>query len=695
MVHDCVLREPRERQTAHEESGMSKIGVIAPTRQLYDLTQLMVARMGIADSVILRFGPLDVAVDVAKELEAAEVDVLVCRGGSAARILASKAITTPLVEIAISAEDLVEAIRECKRVTGLESPRIALVPFHGVREDLRALVPFLNVEIQFYPMASATPEIKNVVLQVVSDGPDVLLGGASVHMAADYGLPGVVLTSGESSLRIALEEALKVAYARRIEKERARRLEVVVELSGEGIVTLDGTGRIQIANPAAFRILGLRGPLAGRRLRDILPMFELSPCLEEGKTISDVLLTRGSNTFMASARPILVGRDVAGAVVTLQEAQHISDLENKIRKELFTKGLVATYTFRNIKGESPEIEECRRIAEQYAATRSTVLVAGETGTGKELFAQSIHNASPCRQGPFVAVNCAALPPSLLESELFGYEEGAFTGASRKGKSGLFELAQGGTIFLDEISAMDNYGQTRLLRILQERCIMRLGGGSYVPLDVRVLVASNHDLEEMVQTGAFRSDLYYRINLLTLYVPPLRERTGDIPVLVRHFAAQCRQKYNREPRFSDAAIARLVAHSWPGNVRELQNVVERLSLSSQSFLLDEEDVDVALTRKRAPRVVVDSAHRAAPGTGLEAAPGTGLEAAPGSPKSVAGTSPGVLTEVAEGGDEERARILRALGENAGNQKKAAEALGMDRGTLSRKMRRLGIRKTIIG
>ncbi len=639
---------------------MSKIGVIAPTQQIYDEIQQIIAQMGLVETVILRFAHLDEAVAVAKELEAAEVDVLVTRGGVAGRILACDAITTPLVEIAISAQDIARAIDECKRVTGLEYPRIALIPFHGVRDDIRALAPFLNVAIRFYPAADTRAGIEDAVRRVAADAPDVLLGGASVHFAGQYSLPAVLLTSGDISLRIAMKEALKVAYARRIEKERAKRLEVVVDLSREGVVTLDRDGRIQITNPAASRILRLSGSQAGKPLRDILPGFELAACLNQGKTISDVFLSYGNDSLMVNARPIRVGRDVAGAVVTVQEAQYISDLENKIRKELYTKGLVASYTFRNILGESPQIEECRRVARQYAGTMSTVLITGETGTGKELFAQSIHNASPCRQGPFVAVNCAALPPSLLESELFGYEEGAFTGASRKGKPGLFELAQGGTIFLDEISEMDKYGQTRLLRILQERCIMRLGGGSYVPLDVRVLVASNRNLEQMVQSGEFRGDLYYRITLLTLHLPPLREREGDIALLTRHFAGACRHKYNKEPRFLDDAVARLEAHSWPGNVRELQNIVERLCLSSPSPVLGGHDVAMVLAHKH-PAMAV-----------------------PGGEPAPVGDAP----------DEERRRIVETLTRCKGNQKMAAGVLGVDRGTLARKMRKYGIRKTIV-
>lgn len=643
---------------------MSKIGVIAPTQQIFDLMQKSINQMGIAGMVHLRYAGLEDAVAVARELEAAEVDVLVSRGGAAGRILASDEVTAPLVEIAISFQDIAAAIHECRRVTNKEFPRIALVPFHGVRDDIRALAPLLNVDMSVYPGADTLTSLEDVVRQVAVDGPDVLLGGASVQLAAQYKLPAVLLTSGDMAIWVALEEALKLAYARRIEKEKAKRFEVVVDLSREGVITLDRGGRVLLTNPAAARILGLPGQTAGRHWREVLTMFELSPCLERGETISDVVFTRGNDSLMVNARPIRVGQDLAGAVVTVQESQYISDLENKIRKELFTKGLVASYTFRDILGNSPQIEECRRIALQYAVTKSTVLITGETGTGKEMFAQSIHNASPCRQGPFVAINCAALPPSLLESELFGYEEGAFTGASRKGKPGLFELAQGGTIFLDEISEMDRYGQTRLLRILQERCIMRLGGGGYVPLNVRVLVASNRNLEEMVQSGEFRSDLYYRINLLTLHLPSLREREGDIALLVEQFSAACRKKYHKEPQCTQSAIRRLSEHDWPGNVRELQNVIERLCLSSRSLLLDAFDVEAALTDKRTLAVSASVAEETQRSRSFESQ------------------------------SEERRQIVKALGQCGGNQKMTASVLGMDRGTLSRKMRKYGIRKAIV-
>lgn len=640
---------------------MPEIGFIAPTPQIYDSARRMIDRMEIGSKVLLRQGHLDEGVAVAREMQDRGVDVLVSRGGVAGRILAARDVTTPLVEIDISAQDLAQAIGECRRVSGREKPQIAMIPFHGVRDDLLALAPFFTFSIHCYPRATSPEKMEELVHQAISEGADAVIGGASTRIAEKHGLPAVLIASGDVSLQKALAEAFKVAYARKLEKERAQRLKVIVDLSHDGIVSLDGDGCIQVFNPTASRLLRTSGPLAGRSFGDLFPGLDIAACLDRGKCVSQVLNGRDGTPLMVNARPIHVGRDVAGAVVTMQETRYISDLENRIRKDLYTKGLVATYRFEDILGQSPQIDSCRRIARQYAATTSTVLISGETGTGKELFAQSIHNAGPRGQGPFVAVNCAALPPSLLESELFGYVEGAFTGAARKGKPGLFELAQGGTIFLDEISEMDRYAQARLLRILQERCIMRLGGGSYVPLDVRVLVASNRNLGDMVASGEFRRDLYYRINLLHLTLPPLRERAGDVIHLAQHFAALCQRKYGKPPPvFSDRALARLAQHSWPGNVRELQNVVERICLSSEALVQDEEDVDAALDMRDrpAPRVV-----------------------------------PRAERPARDPDSAERQRVVEALQRAKGNQKLAAALLGIDRGTLSRRMKRLDIRKIL--
>lgn len=269
-----------------------------------------------------------------------------------------------------------------------------------------------------------------------------------------------------------------------------------------------------------------------------------------------------------------------GIVTILEDVEEIQETESLIRKQLNPKPLSAKYTFEKIIGSSKEIRCAIETAKNYSQTNSSVLILGETGTGKEVFAQSIHNASPRRKCPFVAVNCSALPESLLDSELFGYEEGAFTGARKGRKPGLFELAHRGTIFLDEISEMPYSLQSRLLRVLQEKEVMRIGGNRYIPVDVRIIAASNRDLLKCVENGSFREDLYYRISVLQLFLPPLKQRCEDIPLLVQHFLEE-KGYGDIIKHLSDDFWEHLCTYHWPGNIRELQNVVERFIANYQN------------------------------------------------------------------------------------------------------------------
>lgn len=285
---------------------------------------------------------------------------------------------------------------------------------------------------------------------------------------------------------------------------------------------------------------------------------------------------------------IRVNGEISGAVATFQDVTRIQDMEQRIRREIYSTGHVAKFRFSDIRIESPSLRAVADMAERYAKTDLSVLIKGETGVGKELFSQSIHNASSRADGPFVAVNCAALPENLLESELFGYVEGAFTGASRKGKPGLFELAHRGTIFLDEVSEIPLSLQGRLLRVLQEHEVMRLGHDRIIPIDVRVICAVNRDLRILVDSGTFRSDLYWRLNVLSLTIPPLRERKEEILPLIRHFLFGS-DLCSREIRFTPQAEDFLRTYKWPGNVRELKNFCDRLAAMCRTDTIDTEEV----------------------------------------------------------------------------------------------------------
>ncbi|HHY71446.1 MAG TPA: sigma 54-interacting transcriptional regulator [Thermoanaerobacterales bacterium] len=254
-----------------------------------------------------------------------------------------------------------------------------------------------------------------------------------------------------------------------------------------------------------------------------------------------------------------------------------------MRDKILSKGFYATYQFHNIKGKSKSIKDCISYGMKFASTDSTVLIVGETGVGKELFAQSIHNNSSRKDGPFVAVNCASLPESILESELFGYEEGAFTGAKKDGKAGLFELAHSGTIFLDEISEMPIRLQARFLRVLQERKVMRLGSDQIIPVNVRIISATNKKIKDLVTVNKFREDLFYRLNVLTLVIPPLRERKDDIHELVKEFWLY----YFKDDSIylTEDGIRALEEYDWPGNIRQLKNFIEKLSIINTSNTID--------------------------------------------------------------------------------------------------------------
>ena len=355
----------------------------------------------------------------------------------------------------------------------------------------------------------------------------------------------------------------------------------------EGITIIDTDGIIVFGNTAYREFLnkeagGDIGPIEGYRLRDLRPGARLPDVLEKGEPILHLTRQEVEDFYFVNLYPIYRDGVLLGglSVVTfLDDAyrarEELEAMEARSKQVLhrINKANGARYTFDDIVAESPAGAQTKALAEKIAATDATVLLESESGTGKELYAQAIHNASLRREGVFVAINCANFNPNMLESELFGYVEGAFTGAKKGGKLGLFEAAAGGTLFLDEISEMDLGLQAKLLRVLQERRIRPVGGVKEIDVDVRVIAACNAGLPDYVDQGKFRKDLYYRLNTFPINIPPLRERTGDIPALAAAILDQLSHKLRRPFTLTDEAVRLLQAHSWPGNVRELRNVLE--------------------------------------------------------------------------------------------------------------------------
>ena len=351
-------------------------------------------------------------------------------------------------------------------------------------------------------------------------------------------------------------------------------IKALIEYIEDGIAICDNSGRIYLSNEKAKRLLRADSP-DGFEIGDLLRGIDLNQESQDSGMIIDVEGKKlvVTNTFIRS------GGRKSGNMIVLKNFDEMEDRQHGIRKRLSGEKYEARYSFSDIQGESRQIKEVIDIARRIARSDSSVMITGESGTGKELFAQSIHNASRRSRYNFVALNCAAIPENLLESELFGYEEGAFTGAKKGGKTGYFELAHQGTIFLDEIAEMPIALQSKLLRVIEEGEIAKIGSSKLIPIDVRIIAATNKNLKELMITGAFREDLYYRLNVLPLKLPSLNQREGDILVLFDYF----RRKIGARWTCSEETKRLLLRHVWRGNIREVRNVVEYLDSLEQEII----------------------------------------------------------------------------------------------------------------
>ena len=338
----------------------------------------------------------------------------------------------------------------------------------------------------------------------------------------------------------------------------------VIGISNDGNVFLYNENAKEIVNKDTKHVLNKKGI-------ELFPEIPFAYTIEKLKPVEEKIIKINGYDVVVSVNPLLHSRKMYGAVAIIRRYSDLEKKEYILRKKLIGKGYTAKYNFEDIFGESDLITETKNIAGRMSKSNSSILITGETGTGKELFAQAIHNNSLRKKFQFVPVNCGAFPESLLESELFGYEEGAFTGARKGGKPGLFELAHKGTLFLDEITEMPMSLQVKLLRVLQEREVVRLGGDRIIDVDIRIIAATNKNIKEMVENGEFREDLYYRLNVLPLKIPPLRSRREDILGLVNYL----KRSFKSDFVLTDNAKNFMYNYNWKGNVRELRNCVEYL------------------------------------------------------------------------------------------------------------------------
>ena len=369
-----------------------------------------------------------------------------------------------------------------------------------------------------------------------------------------------------------LESNQKALHAAQLKQQ----LETLINRVDQGIIYIGPDAKIMFFNQMAGHYLG-DDLEVGQPISLVFPEIDW----QSGEP-ADQIVFQDADAYSVSLKKL----SGIGALLEVQRISTIQEKEHTIRRRMSSKPHIAVARFSDLVGNHPEFVAAVETARKYSQVEATVLISAETGTGKELFAQSIHNMSPRRSFPFVAINCAALPESLLESELFGYVGGAFTGARRGGKVGLFEQAHRGTIFLDEIAEMPFRLQSSLLRVLQHKEVMRIGDDKLIPVDVRIIAATNKDLRKLVANEMFREDLYYRLDILKLKLPPLRLRKEDISLLVQHLAIQACRAFKKKPvAFSKEAMSRLKEYDWPGNIRELQNVIQRSVLLTDNPIVD--------------------------------------------------------------------------------------------------------------
>jgi propionate catabolism operon transcriptional regulator len=525
-------------------------------------------------------GAFEVALSHAHErIQSGSVDVFISAGSNGA--ILRKNLQVPVAIIQLDGFSLMQALLKARR----KSTRVGIVMYGRTIPELDEIKEILKLDITQY--AYDTPEDARLCVERLrEDGFNVIVGSSVVvEMAEAQGLFGLLAYS-LNGVRRGFDDAIELARVTRLESGRYQQLNGVLGNLQDAVLAVDRNHRVIAINPRMQQLLNKTDSLLlGKSLDTIEPELSLVQTMEKGTEERALVLRFARRDWIVNRTPIREYGEIVGAAMTLYDAQVIVEAGTSLRIQQRRRQAAAKYRFDDLIGNSPSFLRAIRTARRFAQTDLTVLIVGESGAGKELFAQAIHNESARAEQPFVALNCAAFPEPLLESELFGYEEGAFTGSRRGGKRGLFETAHKGTLFLDEIGDMPLSLQTRLLRVLQEHEIIRVGGVATIPVDVRVVAATHQPLQEMIAERRFRQDLYYRINTLRLSLPALRERPGDIAILAQILVQRSLQRLGSKKDAQQALtplLPDLCAYSWPGNVRELENIAERIAVFLLQF-----------------------------------------------------------------------------------------------------------------
>jgi len=593
------------------------------------------------DIPVYEFHYFDV-VEKAQQLIQGGTKIIISRGGTAALLRSS--LNIPVIEIAHDLHGIYRILQEARK----KSQKIAAVGFPQFCNVLRHYQNMTSDEFKICQVYNHY-DIENVVKNLADNEYQLVIGGLTVaEMAKKYDLNVIMGDTDNISIEQALDVAASMLKYINTESMKLAMSWSALNQSREGVMCLDPSGEIININARGFSLFQCN---VGEKIFKKEAWKALFASIINELDVKEQALEIDGETVHVAVKHFS-NKHGFYTIITGVKPEQNGWSSSRSGKKSDHKGFTTTYSFADIIGQSAVMSAAIAQARIYAAHDLPVTILGETGTGKELFAQSIHHASPRSAEPFIAINCAAIPESLLESELFGYADGAFTNARRGGKPGIFEMAMNGTVFIDEISEAPLAVQIKLLRILQEKRFSRIGGDTLISANFRLLTASNKPLAAEVEAGAFRQDLWYRINILELCLPALKARSGDVMLIIDDLLA----KHGKPLAFSAGAVDFLNRYPWPGNIRELQAAVLRLVV-----LFDGRTVDVD--------VLHSLCHLAAPATQAAAMP--------------------AVDEVDLLKKQEQTLIASVIGQTAGDRARAAVILGISATTLWRKMKVYGI------
>ena len=614
----------------------NSIAIIVSNKKISETCEMVVKNLGY-DYPVYHSSTSD-ALKLAEELVENGTKIILSMGYTANYIKRIKKVL--VLELQYTGLEFIEAIKK----GFVYSDKIAVIGSQSLTYLMLKAINSLEKPVKVFNIKEDEP-IEEQAKKILEMGYEVIISGSpSVDIANENEKIGITPDIEEKMVKVTLNSARYILKLLNETKKESHTLQTILNCTSEGIIGTNRNDNITFINPTAEKLLPISMKKAiNKNIEEIFKENNIVNVLNSEFNEKD---NCNKKNFVINKEPITVDGNVNGAVYTLKKVTEIQLIEQKIRKKILLKGHYAKKTFNDIIGDSVKIKKAKKTALKYSKYDSTVLITGETGTGKEIFAQSIHNASRRNKGPFVAVNCAALPANLLESELFGYVSGAFTGARQNGKIGMFEMAHNGTIFLDEISEIPIDMQARLLRVLQEHEIVKIGDDKVIPVDVRVIAATNKNLLNLVGNGKFRDDLYYRLCVLELNVPPLRERKEDISELSKSIINKNNIKLKMKIKGLSKKLEKaFISFEWKGNVRQLENLIEKLMVLS-----DSEYLDIMLLEETVPYLLDD----------VQKSNSNSLEYT------------------------EKKKIDEVLVQTNGNKKEAAKILGISKSTLWRKL-----------